>query len=65
MVEGLDDERLRMVWRHHVRPLVEDHFAAQPGRAAAYDALFETPERTEKARPSAKGSRRAEPLPQT
>jgi hypothetical protein len=55
MVEGLDDERLRMIWRHHVRPLVEDHFAAAPARAAAYDGLFEPAPRP----------RRAEPLPQT
>jgi 5-methylcytosine-specific restriction enzyme B len=55
MVDGLDDERLKMIWRHHVRPLVEDHFAAQPGRAAAYDGLFEPAPR----------SRRGEPAPQT
>jgi 5-methylcytosine-specific restriction endonuclease McrBC GTP-binding regulatory subunit McrB len=37
MVPDLDEERLRMVWDHHVRPLIEEHFFAQPGRAAAYD----------------------------
>jgi hypothetical protein len=41
MVAGLDEARLRMVWRHHVRPLLDEHFAAQPGKAAAYDALLE------------------------
>jgi 5-methylcytosine-specific restriction endonuclease McrBC GTP-binding regulatory subunit McrB len=37
MVPGLDDARLRMVWQHHVRPLLEEHFAGRPGRLAAYD----------------------------
>jgi hypothetical protein len=41
MVAGLDEARLRMVWRHHVRPLLDEHFAAQPGKASAYDALLE------------------------
>ncbi len=37
MVPGLDEERLRVVWRHHVRPLLEEYFAGQSARAAAYD----------------------------
>jgi uncharacterized protein (DUF2461 family) len=37
MVEGLDEARLRVVWQHHVRPLLEEHFAARPERLAAYD----------------------------
>jgi uncharacterized protein (DUF2461 family) len=37
MVSDLDEARLRMVWQHHVRPLLEEHFAGQPGRLAAYD----------------------------
>ena len=37
MVPELDEARLRMVWQHHVRPLLEEHFAGQPGRLAAYD----------------------------
>jgi 5-methylcytosine-specific restriction protein B len=37
MVPGLDEGRLRMVWEHHIRPLLEEHFLGQPGRAAAYD----------------------------
>jgi 5-methylcytosine-specific restriction endonuclease McrBC GTP-binding regulatory subunit McrB len=37
MVPDLDDARLRMVWQHHVRPLLEEHFAGQPGRLTAYD----------------------------
>jgi 5-methylcytosine-specific restriction protein B len=42
MVPGLDEGRLRMVWRHHIRPLLDEHFSGQPGRAAAYDQLLET-----------------------
>ncbi len=37
MVPDLDAGRLRMVWEHHVRPLLEEYFAGHPGRAAAYD----------------------------
>jgi uncharacterized protein (DUF2461 family) len=37
MVHDLDDARLRMVWQHHVRPLLEEHFVGQPGRASQYD----------------------------
>jgi hypothetical protein len=41
MVPGLDESRLRLIWRHHVRPLLEEHCSGQPGRAAAYDQLLE------------------------
>jgi hypothetical protein len=37
MVPNLDEPQLRMVWQHQVRPLLEEHFAGQPGRLAAYD----------------------------
>jgi hypothetical protein len=37
MVEGLTAERLRVVWDHHVRPVLEEHFAAHPARLAGYD----------------------------
>jgi 5-methylcytosine-specific restriction protein B len=37
MVPDLDEARLRMIWQHHVRPLLEEHFAAQPGRLASYE----------------------------
>jgi MoxR-like ATPase len=37
MVPDLDDARLRVVWEHQVRPLLEEYFAGQPGRMAAYD----------------------------
>ena len=37
MVPGLDEARLRVVWQHHVKPLLDEHFAAHPGRAAGYD----------------------------
>jgi MoxR-like ATPase len=37
MVPDLDAGRLRVVWEHHVRPLLEEYFAGHPERAAAYD----------------------------
>jgi uncharacterized protein (DUF2461 family) len=37
MVPELDEARLRIVWQHHVRPLLEEHFAGQPARLAVYD----------------------------
>jgi hypothetical protein len=37
MVPDLDAGRLRVVWEHHVRPLLEEYFAGQPDRVAAYD----------------------------
>jgi uncharacterized protein (DUF2461 family) len=41
MVAGLDESRLRLVWWHHVRPLLEEQFTGQPGKAATYDSLLE------------------------
>jgi 5-methylcytosine-specific restriction enzyme B len=40
MVEGLNETRLGMVWRHQVRPVLEEHFFNQPARVAAYDQLL-------------------------
>jgi uncharacterized protein (DUF2461 family) len=37
MVDDLDEQRLRVVWQHHVRPLLEEQFAGRPERLAAYD----------------------------
>ena len=37
MVPELDDGRLRLVWKHHVRPLLEEQWPGQPARLAAYD----------------------------
>ena len=37
MVPGLDRERLRVVWDHHVRPVLEEFFAAHPQRLAGYE----------------------------
>jgi hypothetical protein len=47
MVPGLDEAKLRVVWQHHVRPFLEEHFAAQPARLAAFDldVLSEDPPR--------------------
>ena len=36
MVPDLDEERLRVVWRHHIEPLLTEYLAGQPGRLAAY-----------------------------
>ena len=54
MVPDLDEARLRLVWQHHVRPLLDEYFAGQPGRAAAYDLerLLAPPARAGKARPA-------------
>jgi 5-methylcytosine-specific restriction protein B len=37
MAPDLDESRLRIIWQHHVRPLLEEHFSAQPGRLAGYE----------------------------
>jgi hypothetical protein len=47
MVPDLDADRLRVVWQHHVRPLLEEYFMGHPERIAAYDLerlLEERPE---------------------
>jgi MoxR-like ATPase len=36
MVPDLDEGRLAVLWEHHVLPLLEEYFAGQPGRVAAY-----------------------------
>jgi 5-methylcytosine-specific restriction protein B len=50
MVPDLDEARLRIIWQHHVRPLLEEHFAARPGRLASYEidkVLDDVPKRGE------------------
>lgn len=37
MVPGLDEAKLRVVWQHHVRPVLEEHFAGQSARLSAYN----------------------------
>lgn len=37
MVPGLDARRLGVVWEHHVRPLLQEHFAGHADRLAEYD----------------------------
>ncbi len=37
MVPDLDERRLRVVWQHQVRPLLEEYFAGHPDRLAGYD----------------------------
>src|SRR5262249_48785483 len=42
MVPGLDEARLRVVWEHHVAPLLAEHFAGQPHPAGyGLDELME------------------------
>src|SRR5262249_53435037 len=36
MVPDLDEARLAVLWQHHVLPLLEEYFAAQPSRMASY-----------------------------
>ncbi len=36
MVPDLDEARLRLIWQHHVWPLLEEHLAAQPRLLVAY-----------------------------
>jgi hypothetical protein len=33
----LDADKLAAVWEHHVKPLLGEHFAAQPSRIAGYE----------------------------
>jgi hypothetical protein len=37
MVPRLDEPRLRAIWQHQVRPLLEEYFSGHPSRMAAYD----------------------------
>lgn len=37
MVPNLDEARLQVVWRHHVRPLLEEYCAGHPERVATYE----------------------------
>jgi hypothetical protein len=37
MVPDLDEDRLRMVWAHHVRPTLEEYFAGRPAQLGHFD----------------------------
>jgi uncharacterized protein (DUF2461 family) len=37
MVPSLDRERLRTIWDHHIRPVLEGYFATHPQRLAGYE----------------------------
>src|SRR5262245_2029268 len=37
MVPDLTEERLRVIWDHHIRPVLAEYFAAHPQRLAGYD----------------------------
>jgi uncharacterized protein (DUF2461 family) len=57
MVPDLDEARLRVVWQHHVWPLLEEAFAGHAGRLAGYtfEELFhgERGHRRKRRRPTA------------
>jgi MoxR-like ATPase len=57
MVEGLDEARLRLVWEHHVRPLLEEHLLGRPGRLADFtvEALLGEGPRRRPARGATRG----------
>ncbi len=37
MAPDLDEPRLRIIWQHHVRPMLEEHFVGQSARLASYE----------------------------
>ena len=37
LVEAVRDGRLRMIWDHHIGPLLLDYFSQRPERLAAYE----------------------------
>ena len=41
MAPGLDEARLRMIWRHNVRPMLDEHCSGQPGLGRRDDELLE------------------------
>jgi len=45
MVPGIDEAGLRLIWRHHLQPLLQEFYAGRPERAAALEALLEKPAR--------------------
>ncbi|MFQ3593529.1 MAG: DUF2461 family protein, partial [Gemmataceae bacterium] len=48
MVPGLDEAGVRLIWRHHVRPLLEEWYAGRPERVVALEALLDKPPRPTK-----------------
>jgi hypothetical protein len=55
MVPGLDEARLRAVWQHQVRPLLDEYARDHPGRLAARDLddfLDDSPRPTRKRQPA-------------
>jgi MoxR-like ATPase len=59
MVPRLDEIGLHVVWEHQLMPLLEEHFAGQPGRAASY-TLESFLGRTERATPRSERRKRRE-----
>lgn len=41
MVPGLDEAGLRLIWMHHVRPLLDELYIGRPERASSLDVLLE------------------------
>jgi hypothetical protein len=54
MVPDLDEDRLRVVWQHHILPLLEEAFAGHAGRLGAYslDELLRGERRRGRRRPA-------------
>lgn len=57
MVADLNEERLRMIWQHHVAPLIDEHLARRPELQAAYEleALLEESPRRRRSAASLQG----------
>lgn len=53
MVPHLNEVTLKVIWEHHVQPLLHEHFTQQPQRRSAYslEALFTKPRNRPPAKP--------------
>ena len=40
MVQGLDEARLRRIWRYRIEPLIKDMFFGEPGRSEPSDSAM-------------------------
>ncbi|HZT78927.1 MAG TPA: DUF2461 family protein, partial [Gemmataceae bacterium] len=53
MVPALDEARLRVVWEHHVAPLLAEHYAGRPAGCTLEELLDDRPRRSANRRPAA------------
>ena len=66
MVPDIDEAGLRLIWRHHVQPLLQEFYAGSPERAAALEALLEKPLRPARSSPEKSSSEKnSQPPPIT